>query len=107
MLDEHVGHVLFADFEVEGEGAVVVAGEELHAGGFDGCDDEFGLACGYLPKRCGAGLLDLGVGGRGFRRGGRREQGGGVRIQAAGLRLVRRRRGRRLEGLRRLCCRRR
>jgi hypothetical protein len=62
VLDEHVGHVLFADFEVEGEGAVVVAGEELHAGGFDGGDDELGLACGYLPECCGAGLLDLGVG---------------------------------------------
>ncbi len=62
MLDEHVGHVLFADLEMEGEGAVVVAGEELHAGGFDGGDDEAGLAGGDLPEGGGAGLLDLGVG---------------------------------------------
>jgi hypothetical protein len=62
MLDEHVGHVLFAEFEVEGEGAVVVAGEETHAGGFDGCYDEAGLRGRDLPQGGGAGLLDLGVG---------------------------------------------
>ena len=48
--------------EVEGEAAVEVAGEELHAGGFDGGDDEAGLAGGDFPERGGAGLLDLGVG---------------------------------------------
>ena len=62
VLDEHVGHVLFADAEVEGEGAVVVAGEETHAGGFDWRDDETGLAGCDLPQGGGAGLLDLGVG---------------------------------------------
>jgi hypothetical protein len=66
VLDEHVGHVLFADFEMEGEGAVVVAGEETHAGGFDGRDDEFGLTCCYLPEGGGAGLLNLGVRGEIF-----------------------------------------
>jgi hypothetical protein len=62
VFDEHVGHVLFADPEVEGEGSVVVAGEELHAGGFDWSDDETGLAGGDLPEGGGAGLLDFGVG---------------------------------------------
>ena len=62
VLDEHVGDVFFADFEMEGEGAVVVAGEETHAGGFDGGDDEAGLTGGDLPEGGGAGLLDLGVG---------------------------------------------
>src|SRR5207248_969391 len=41
---------------------VVVAGKELHAGGFDGCDDEAGLDGGDLPQGGGAGLLDLEVG---------------------------------------------
>src|SRR5207244_354585 len=62
---EHVGHVLFAEFEVEGEGAVEVAGEETHAGGFDGGDDQPGLVGGWLadlPEGGGAGLLDFGVG---------------------------------------------
>ena len=62
VLDEHVGHVLFAELEMEGEGAVVVAGEELHAGGFDGSDDEAGLVGGDLPESGGAGLLNFGVG---------------------------------------------
>ncbi len=62
MFDEHVGHVLFADFEMEGERAVVVAGEEAHAGGFDGGDDELCLACSDFPEGRGAGFLDLGVG---------------------------------------------
>ena len=66
VLDEHVGHVLFAELEVEGEGAVVVAGEELHAGGFDWRDDEAGLAGGDLPEGGGAGFLDFGVGGEVF-----------------------------------------
>jgi hypothetical protein len=62
MLDKHVWHVLLAYFEVEGEGSVVVAGEETHAGGFDGCDDESGLVGSDLPEGSSAGLLDLGVG---------------------------------------------
>jgi hypothetical protein len=62
VLDEHIGHVLFADPEVEGEGAVVVAGEETHAGGFDWRNDETGLSSGDLPEGGGPGLLDLGVG---------------------------------------------
>ncbi len=68
MLDEHVGDVLFADAEMEGEAAVEVAGEELHAGGFDGGDDEAraGVVRGDLPEGGGAGLLDLGVGGEVF-----------------------------------------
>ncbi len=52
--------------EVEGEAAVEVAGEELHAGGFDGGDDEAGLVGGDLPEGGGAGLLDFGVGGEVF-----------------------------------------
>jgi len=51
---------------VQGEGAVVVTGEELHASGFDGGDDEAGLTGGYFPEGGGAGLLDLGVGGEIF-----------------------------------------
>ncbi len=68
MLDEHVGDVLFADVEVEGEAAVEVAGEELHAGGFDGDDDEAraGVMSGDFPEGGGAGLLDFGVGGEVF-----------------------------------------
>ncbi len=66
VLDEHVGHVFFAGFEMEGEGLVEVAGEETHAGGFDGGDDEAGLVGGDLPEGGGAGLLDLGVGGEVF-----------------------------------------
>ena len=66
MLDEHLGDVLFAALEVEGEGAVVIALEELHAGGFERGDDEPGLAVGYFPERGGAVLLDLGVGGEVF-----------------------------------------
>ncbi len=65
VLDEHVGQVFFADAQMEGEGGVVVAGEEAHAGGFDGRDDEahgVRAAGGDLPKGGGAGLLDLGVG---------------------------------------------
>jgi hypothetical protein len=81
VLDEHVGHVLFAGPEVQGEGSVVVAGEELHAGGFDGRDDEAGLRGGDLPEGCGAGLLDLGVRGEIFERedvvGGETEDGFG------------------------------
>ena len=61
MLDEHVGEVLFADPKMEGEGPVVVAGEELHAGGFERSDDEAGLIGGDLPEGGGALLLDLGV----------------------------------------------
>ena len=61
MFDEHVGHVLFADFEMEGEGAIVVAREEPHAGGFDGGDDQLCLVGGDLPEGSGAGFLDLGV----------------------------------------------
>jgi hypothetical protein len=66
VFDEHVGHVLFTDFEMEGEGAVVVAGEETHAGGFYGCYDEAGLGGGDLPEGCGAGLLNFGVRGEVF-----------------------------------------
>ncbi len=63
MLDEHVGDVLFADPKVEGERGVVVAGEEAHAGGFDGSDDEARRVAGAdLPEGGGAGLLNLGVG---------------------------------------------
>jgi hypothetical protein len=65
VLDEHVGHVLFAELEVEGECAVVVPGEETHAGGFDGGDDQTGLSGGGLadlPEVGGAGLLNFGVG---------------------------------------------
>ena len=64
MLDEHVGDVLFADVEVKGEAAVEVAGEEFHAGGFNGNDDETragGMSC-YFPEGGGTGLLDFGVG---------------------------------------------
>jgi hypothetical protein len=61
VFDEHVGDVLFAELEMEGEGAVEVAGEETHAGGFDGGDDEAGLISSYFPEGGGAGLLDLGV----------------------------------------------
>jgi hypothetical protein len=61
VFDEHVWDVLFADLQVEGEGAVKVAGEKLHAGGFDGSDDEACLISGDLPEGGGAGLLDLGV----------------------------------------------
>ncbi len=68
MLDEHVGEVLFAALEVEGEGGVVLAREEAHAGGFDGRDDEAGRAAGDLPERGGAGLLNLGVGREIFKR---------------------------------------
>ena len=67
MLDEHVGEVLLADVEVEREGFVVVAAEELHAGGFEGGDDEFGLAGGDLPEGGGALLLDFGVRGEVFK----------------------------------------
>jgi hypothetical protein len=81
VLDEHVGHVFFADFEVEGEGSVVVAGEELHAGGFDGGDDEASLPGGDLPEGGGAGLLDFGVGRKVFEGedvvGGKAEDGVG------------------------------
>ena len=66
VLDQHVWHVFFAGFEVQGEGAVVVAGKELHACGFDWRDDEAGLGRGYLPKSGCACLLDLGVGGEVF-----------------------------------------
>jgi hypothetical protein len=68
MLDEHVGDVLFADVEMEGEAAVEIAGEELHAGGFDGGDDEArnGMVRGDLPEGGGAGLLDFGVRGEVF-----------------------------------------
>ena len=66
VLDEHVGQVLFAGAQGEGEAGVVVAGEEAHAGGFDGRDDEAGrdggVAGADLPEGAGAGLLDLGVG---------------------------------------------
>jgi hypothetical protein len=63
MLDEHVGDVLFADVEMEGEAAVEIAGEEFHAGGFDRDDDEAraGVVRGDLPEGGGASLLDLGV----------------------------------------------
>jgi len=65
MLDEHVGYVLFAKFEVESQGTVVVAREELHAGGFDWGDDQPGLRGGWLadfPEGSGAGFLNFGVG---------------------------------------------
>ena len=66
---------------MEGEGSVVVAGEEAHAGGFDGGDDQPGLGGGYLPEGGGAGLLDLGVGRKVFERedvvGGKAEDGFG------------------------------
>jgi hypothetical protein len=64
VFDEHVGDILFADLQVKGEGAVEVAREELHAGGFDRSDDQAGLLGGGLaefPEGCCAGLLDLGV----------------------------------------------
>ena len=67
MLDEHVGHVLFADLQVQRKGAVEVAGEELHAGGFDRGDDKAGLTGGDLPERGRARLLDLGVRGEVFK----------------------------------------
>ena len=65
MLDEHVGQMLFADAQMEGERGVEVAREEAHAGGLDGRDDEArGLwpAGADLPEGGGAGLLNLGVG---------------------------------------------
>jgi hypothetical protein len=64
MLDEHVGKVLFAYSKMESKGAVVVAGEEPHAGRFYGSDDEARRVGGvaYLPEGGGAGLLNLGVG---------------------------------------------
>jgi hypothetical protein len=64
VLDEHVGKVLFADPKMEGKGAVVVAGEELHAGCFYGSDDEARRVGGvaYFPEGGSAGLLNLGVG---------------------------------------------
>jgi hypothetical protein len=68
VLDEHVGHVLFAELEMEGEGVVVVAGEETHAGGFDWGDDEASLVGGDLPESGGAGLLNFGVGRKIFER---------------------------------------
>lgn len=65
MVDEHVGDVLFADAEMEGEAAVEVSGEETHAGRFDGGDDEAGAGVmGVLadfPKGGGAGLLNFRV----------------------------------------------
>ena len=67
VLDEHVGQVLFAALEMQREGAIVVAREEAHAGGFDGRDDEAGGASGDLPERGGAGLLNLGVRGEIFK----------------------------------------
>ncbi len=66
VLDEHVGHVLFAELEIESETTVEIAGEELHTGSFDGSDDEAGLIDGYLPERCSAGLLNFGVWGEIF-----------------------------------------
>ena len=66
VLDEHIGHVLFADFKVEGQGAVEVTWKELHAGGFNWGDDEACLSGGDLPECGGAGLLDLRVGGEVF-----------------------------------------
>ena len=63
VLDQHVGQVLFAAPQVQGERGVVVAREEPHAGGFDGRDDEaWPVPRGDLPERGGARLLDLGVG---------------------------------------------
>ena len=64
MLNEHVRQMLFADPQMKGKGAVEVTREEAHAGGLDRRDDEarrLRSAGGDLPKRCGAGLLDLGV----------------------------------------------
>ena len=70
VLDEGVGEVLFASAEAEGEAVIEVAGEELHAGGFDGGDEEAGCGACFggwfiaeLPERGGAVLLNLGVGG--------------------------------------------
>ena len=61
MFDEHVGQVLFALLEVERQAGVVVAGEEAHAGGFDGGDDELCLIGRDLPEGGSAGFEDLGV----------------------------------------------
>ena len=63
MLDEHVGEVLFAGFEGEGEAGVEVCGEELEGGGFYGGDDEFCGSGRDLPESGGAGFLDFRVGG--------------------------------------------
>ena len=87
VLDEHVGEVLLAGAEGEGEGGVEVGMEELEAGGFDGRDDEAdGVggagAGGDLPEGGGAGLLDFGMGGEVFEGkdivGGEADDGGGV-----------------------------
>ena len=84
MLDEHVGHVLFAALQVERERGVVVAGEEAHAGGLDGGDDEARRwPAGDLPERGGARLLDLGVRRKIFEREARRARGGGGRSRRA------------------------
>jgi hypothetical protein len=62
VLNEHFGDVLFPDLEVQGKCAVVVAVKEFQASSFDRCDDEASLSGGNLPQRCGACLLNFGVG---------------------------------------------
>ena len=85
MLDEHVGHVLFAGLEVQGEGAVVVAGEELMQAASTGAMTRRAVSGGNLPEGGGAGLLDLGVGGEVFEGedvvGGEAEDGLGGRAR--------------------------
>ncbi len=69
VVDNGVGEVFFPGAEAEGEGVIEVAGEEAHAGGFYGRDEEAGGGAGLrrralaeLPEGGGAMLLDLGVG---------------------------------------------
>ena len=61
VLDEHVGQVLFAALEMQGERGIVVAREQAHAGRFNGRDHQACGAAGDLPERCGARLLDFRV----------------------------------------------
>jgi len=66
MLEEHVGEMLFAAAEMEGEAGVVVGREEAHAGGLDGRDEDAAGAGGELPERGGSLLEEVGVGGEIF-----------------------------------------
>ena len=61
MLDEHVGHVLFADFEVEGEGAVVVAGKSFMQAASTGAMTSLAWPVAIFQRVAGAGLLNFGV----------------------------------------------
>ena len=62
VVDQHVGTYSFAALEDVARGRHSGRGEKLHAGGFDGRDDEAASPVAIFQRVVGARLLDFGVG---------------------------------------------